>query len=111
MLLVTEMTQMNQQIITLGGGGFSTGTEPGLDTYILQQSRSSIPKIGFVGTASGDANSYIVRFYSRFTKLSCKPSTLGLFGRVPNIEDWILDQDIIFVGGGNTKSMLALWVD
>ncbi|MFX5972553.1 Type 1 glutamine amidotransferase-like domain-containing protein, partial [Acinetobacter baumannii] len=36
--------------------------------------------------------------------------TLGFFARTPpNLEELILSQDVIFVGGGNTKSMLAVW--
>ncbi|MAG29769.1 MAG: peptidase E [Deltaproteobacteria bacterium] len=99
------------QIIALGGGGFSTGSEPGLDTYLLRQSRSTTPRVGFIGTASGDAESYRLKFYARFSKLDCRPSHLSFFGRTPNLEAWILGQDLIFVGGGNSKSMLAVWRD
>lgn len=98
-------------IIALGGGGFSDATEPELDEYILGQARSEKPNIGFIGTASGDAESYLLKFYARFSKLACAPSHLELFRRTPDIADWVQHQDIIFVGGGNTKSMLALWKD
>ena len=39
-----------------------------------------------------------------------KMSTLSLF-RLPtaDLEAYLLEQDMIFVGGGNTRSMLALW--
>jgi len=100
---------MSSQIVTIGGGGFLTGTEPCLDSYVLDQTTSETPKIGFIGTASGDDLRFIVRFFSRFSKMGCTPSALGLFGRVQNIEEWILEQDIIYVGGGNTKSMLGVW--
>jgi len=42
--------------------------------------------------------------------LGALPSHLSLFGRVTR--DWrdrLLAQDVIYVGGGNTRSMLALW--
>ena len=97
------------QIITIGGGGFLSGTEPDLDSYILSQSDSKSPKIGFIGTASGNDTRFVVRFFSRYSKLNCSPSALNLFGRVEDLERWISDQDIIFVGGGNTKSMLGVW--
>jgi peptidase E len=32
-----------------------------------------------------------------------------LFQRTPNLEQAVLTQDLIYVGGGNTKSMLAAW--
>jgi peptidase E len=100
---------MKQQIIAVGGGGFSTESEPGIDEYILKQAAVDQPNIGFIGTASGDAAGYILRFYTRFAQLDCKPSHLDLFRRTPPISDWVNDQDVIFVGGGNTKSMLAVW--
>lgn len=96
-------------IITLGGGGFLNGSEPELDAYLLHQSEVASPKIGYIGTASGDDTRFVVRFFARFSKLDCIPSALGLFGRVPDLEQWVHQQDVIFVGGGNTKSMLGVW--
>ena len=43
------------------------------------------------------------------SKLNCVPTHLDFFKRTPDIEKLILEQDVIFVGGGNTKSMLAVW--
>lgn len=100
---------MQGQIIAIGGGGFSEGSEPELDTYILEQCSAQKPKIGFLGTASGDAESYRLKFYTRFSQLNCQPSHLTFFRRTPDLTDWVRQQDIIFVGGGNTLSMLAIW--
>ncbi len=97
------------QIIAIGGGGFSEGSEPGLDRYVLEHSRRASPRIGFVGTASGDSERYLLKFYARFAKLDCRPGHLPLFRRTPDLEAWILGQDVIYVGGGNTQSMLAVW--
>ncbi|MGB8000690.1 MAG: Type 1 glutamine amidotransferase-like domain-containing protein [Anaerobacillus sp.] len=99
------------QIIALGGGGFSMEPEnPLLDRYILNQSRETNPKICFIPTASGDADNYISRFYQFFEKQDCSPSHLSLF-KPPtrDLESFILDKDIIYVGGGNTKNLLVLW--
>ncbi|MGM0827905.1 MAG: Type 1 glutamine amidotransferase-like domain-containing protein [Bacillota bacterium] len=100
-----------KQIIAMGGGGFSM--EPDnllLDQYIINQAGESKPKICFLPTASGDAEGYIERFYNAFHSLSCEPSHLSLF-ELPtkDLEGFLLEKDIIYVGGGNTKSMLALW--
>jgi dipeptidase E len=100
-----------KQIIALGGGGFSMEPEnPLLDKYILKQSVSSAPKVCFIPTASGDADGYIQRFYQAFEKLNCTPSHLSLF-KPPtlDLEDYILDKDILYVGGGNTRNLLVLW--
>jgi dipeptidase E len=100
---------MESQIITIGGGGFLTNSEAGLDPYILEQASTSSPSIGFIGTASGDDTKFHERFLSRFSELDCQPSILNLFGRVQNLKEWISQQDVIYVGGGNTKSMLGVW--
>ncbi|WML28794.1 Type 1 glutamine amidotransferase-like domain-containing protein [Neobacillus sp. OS1-32] len=100
-----------RQIIALGGGGFSMEPEnPLLDTYILQQSHKPIPKICFLATASGDADGYISNFYRFFERQNCEPSHLSLFRpSTRDLEGFILDKDIIYVGGGNTKNLLVLW--
>lgn len=99
------------QIVALGGGGFGGEPEnPLLDNYILSLTGKSRPKVCFVPTASGDAESYIQRYYTAFNQRSCDPSHLGLFHReVLDIRDFLLSQDVIYVGGGNTANMLAIW--
>ena len=100
---------MAEHIIAIGGGGFSTGMDPGLDLYLIEQARRPNPAIVFVGTASGDADSYVARFYARFTELDCRPSHLPFFRRTPDLRSYFEDIDVIYVGGGNTRSMLAVW--
>jgi len=101
----------NQQIIALGGGGFSMEPDNlALDRYILEQSNKPDPAVAFIPTASGDSPEYIVNFYSAFRSLGCYPSHLSLFKpHTADIEGYIMEQDVIYVGGGNTRSMLALW--
>ena len=100
-----------RQIIAMGGGGFSMEPENlALDRFIIDQAQKPQPKICFLPTASGDADGYILNFYKAFTTLNCRPSFLSLF-RLPtaDLEGFILEKDILYVGGGNTRSMLALW--
>jgi aminopeptidase N len=101
---------MDRQIIAIGGGGF--GRHPGvgiIEKYILQQSDKEKPNICFIPTATGDSDSYKVSYYTTLNKLNCNPTHLDFFKRTPNLEELIKNQDIIFVGGGNTKSMLSVW--
>lgn len=102
---------MTSQIIAMGGGGFSMEPDnPLLDKYILDQSVSDKPKVCFVPTASGDAEGYVKRFYAAFGQHQCIPSHLSLYSPPnQNLEDYVLDKDIIYVGGGSTKNLLALW--
>ena len=101
---------MDKQIIAIGEGGF--GRNPGngtIEKYILDQSDKNRPNICFIPTATGDDESYKVSYYATLTKLNCTPTHIDFFKRTTDLEKLIKDQDIIFVGGGNTKSMLAVW--
>jgi dipeptidase E len=102
---------MTQNIIAVGGGGF--GADPNnviIDRYILSLTGKERPKVCFLPQASAESQQYIVNFFSAYTKLGAEPSWASLFGRVPNEwRDTILKQDVIYVGGGNTKTMLAIW--
>jgi peptidase E len=100
----------SKQIIAIGGGGFTADPDnPALEKYLLAQTRRPNPSVCFIPTASGDAPTYIAKFYAAFSRHRCRPSHLPFFERTPNLRDLLLAQDLIYVGGGNTKSMLAVW--
>jgi dipeptidase E len=101
-----------RHIVAMGGGGFSSGDAEShrLDDYVLDLTGEGSPRVCFVATASGDADSYIVRFYEAFPADRCRPSHLSLFRRtVIDLRRFILDQDVVYVGGGNTANLLAVW--
>ena len=101
-----------RQIIAIGGGGFGREIKDlKIEKYIVEQCRSENPNICFIPTATGDDQGYIDNFYKAFDSLGCKTSHINFFKRTINLEDHIKDQDIFFIGGGNTKSMLAVWRD
>ena len=65
--------------------------------------------ICFVPTAGADDDWGVARFYGAFAR-SSEASHLALFGRtVEDVDAFLLDQDLVFVGGGNTVNMLAIW--
>lgn len=99
------------KIFVMGGGGFSMEPENQLlDQYTLGLTQKKNPKICFLATASGDNQNRIDSFYSAFKKFDCKPAHLSLFNpHTRDIESFLLDQDLIYVGGGNTKNLLSLW--
>ncbi len=80
-----------------------------LDEYFIKQTDKRNPSVCSLPTGTSDAEGYIVKFYSAFNRLNCKPAHLSLFCPPENLEAFVLAQDAIYVGGGNTKNLLALW--
>lgn len=100
------------QIISIGGGGFGRNPNDNkIEKYILDQTQKKNPNIVFIPTASAEDKGYIVNFYYCFSRLDCEPSHVNFFQRTPRLDSIINKADIIYVGGGNTKSMLAVWRD
>ena len=105
---------MKRQIIALGGGGFSNDPEDAdgrqLDQVILDATAKKRPRICFIGTASGDAESLALKFYRAFSDRAA-PYDLNLFYRPrhPGLRDFILGMDAVYVGGGSTLNLLAVW--
>lgn len=94
------------------GGGFSTDVDGLLDDWVLGQVSVPRPRVCFVPTASGDAPGYIEQFLEAFRSRSCETSVLRLFRRELDDEAlrmFLLSQDVIYVGGGNTANLLAVW--
>ena len=100
-----------QQIIAIGGHGLTSSAEDlTLSRYILDQVPVPHPRICFLSQAGGEDAFYIANFYRHFLALDAVPSDLSLFRpHTADIVDFLLQQDAIYVGGGNTRSMLALW--
>ena len=98
-------------IIAMGGGGFSMEPDNlALDRYVIAQTAKARPKVCFLAQASGESQDYTLRFYNAFNQLDCQASHLSLFQpHTADLETFLFSQDVIYVGGGNTKSMLALW--
>ena len=105
-----EVILSEQHIITFGGLRPSRGRTHRLIDYVLSLTKKECPKVGFIPTATGDSAPSIVAFYDRFPSGRAERSHLALFNRtIEDIESYILSQDIIMVGGGNTANMLATW--
>ena len=104
---------VKRQIIAMGGGALPAELDNLLLVrYFLAQTRRRKPKVAFIGAAGGDSDAGRLRFYAGFSQFECRPAHLPLFARTPrDLESFVLEQDAIFVGGGNTRSMLAVWRD
>jgi peptidase E len=95
----------------MGGGGFSMQEEPSkLDSFVLSLAAKPDPVVCFVPTASGDSDRYVQRFYAAFRQLPCEPIDLSLFVRDGrSLSERLAGIDVIYVGGGSTANLLALW--
>jgi dipeptidase E len=97
----------------MGGGGFTMEpTNPLLDDFVLSLSPAPEPRILFLPTASGDTTTQINAFHARFGGRACVPTQLSLFrlGEVKDsLEEVVLRQDIVYVGGGSMRNLLAIW--
>jgi dipeptidase E len=108
---------LERHIIAMGGGGFSMEPEnPLLDDFVLELARRARRirgrklRIAFVPTASGDNDSYLHHFYRAFRPARAEASDLALFDRdIRDLRGFVLAQDVIYVGGGNTANLLAVW--
>lgn len=101
-----KVPKKNRHIVAMGGGVTS------LDVlgYALGLSRKKNPKALIINTATGDKAEYLEMSAKRLESLGATVSQLLLFERTPpDLSALILSQDVIVVGGGNTKSMLAVW--
>ncbi len=69
------------------------------------------PRLCIIGTAVGDNPSWLAAIHHAFSKLDMVVSHLNVFP-MPNIEDMqshLSQQDLIWVSGGSTANLLALW--
>ncbi|AWB91294.1 peptidase E [Aeromicrobium chenweiae] len=100
-------------ILTLGGGGFSMSDDgtSALDDFLLELTGKNRPRVCFVPTASGDADTYSQQFETSFAGRA-ETSVLSLFCHDPwgySDPTMLLDQDVVYVGGGSTANLLAVW--
>ena len=98
-----------RHIVGLGGGGDTPEQSDRLHSYALGLAGKERPKLLFVPTASADSDETIVWAYERFGNRA-DVTHLKTFPWPPdNLRDVILAQDAIYVSGGNTANMLAVW--
>jgi peptidase E len=86
-------------------GGYGLGTA--LDEYVLGLARGR--KVCLVPTASAESPELVIRFYATFAP-KAEASHLSFFPWPPDdLGGLLCSQDVIYVGGGNTANMLAVW--
>ena len=111
-LVPNAMRAFPRRIVAIGGGGFLMDDPRALqERYLISKCRTAAPKVLYLGTASGDSERTQLKFMKAFTALGCTANTLPFFPYEMK-RDYVaevLAADLIYVGGGNTPAMLAVW--
>ncbi len=95
--------------MALGGGYWlSDELRPLLD-FVLGLRGRERPRVLFVPTAGAERAEYALDFFEQLAPRA-EPSVLRFFPWPPSdLRERVLAQDVIYVGGGNTANMLAIW--
>ena len=99
------------QIVAIGGAVLVPDTgNAKLERYILDATGKTNPRVCFVPTASGDDVTYVARYFEAYARFGVRADVLRFFRRTPDdLRAFLFDFDVVHVGGGNTRSMLAVW--
>src|SRR5215210_6975075 len=104
---------MSRRLFMMGGHEFDRldGNEAICD-YTIELSGEERPKICLLPTASGDPEDQISRFRRSFGGRGCEVTDISLFrlGANPiDVSAHLLNQDVIYVGGGSLVNLVAIW--
>jgi peptidase E len=104
---------MTVDVIAMGGYEISgpSGPPSVLERYLFEAAGVPMPRVCCLATASGDAPEFLARFYEVCEALPCEPRHLALFHDrdVEDLDAFLDECDVVYVPGGNTASMLAVW--
>jgi dipeptidase E len=97
------------QIVGLGGHFLGEPEYRALEDWLLGLTQKERPRVLFIPTASAEDPGYTVRFFDTF-KDRAEVSHLDFFPWPPSeLRTFVLGHDLVYVGGGNTANMLAIW--
>jgi peptidase E len=106
-----------QILATSGGflpsdyGLFQWRRGPLIEHAIALAGNPDRPRICYLGTAGGDSLNGTAGFYRAFAGSDARVSHLELFSmpNVPDVRAHLLEQDVVWVGGGSVANLLAVW--
>jgi dipeptidase E len=97
------------QIVGFGGHEVGAPEYRAIEDWLLGLTGKERPRVLFVPTASAESRDYVVRAYDAFAGRA-DVDHLDLFPWPrAELRDLVLAQDLVYVGGGNTANMLAIW--
>ena len=99
-------------IVTIGGGFDHFGSAPAIEKQLVAMTAKAHPRVLVLPTASSDKQDYIDALTQRFEHLGCEVDVLKLVTESPSqavIQYKLLNTDLIYVGGGDTRMMIKVW--
>jgi dipeptidase E len=111
LLFSLSALSQDQYIFPYGGG--SSEAFGSFMKEAIKLTGKEKPRVCFLPTASGDSEAGIIRWYERMRGLEAIPFHqkvwISSYNQQETFEEVLLSMDIIFVGGGNTLNMMAIW--
>ena len=95
-------------ILAIGGGGILDPSSA-LERHALELAGVGRPRVCFLATAVGDHAERILGFYQGFAGSGAELTHVELFGMPERPAERVRSQDVVYVSGGNTANLLALW--
>lgn len=98
-------------IIAVGGGlGLDSKDSGAFNKWLVKHTGVDQPKALYIPTAGAENPEKILQFIYSANEAGCSADWLSLFDQTSSdLREYVLSHDIIFVGGGNTANMLAIW--
>jgi peptidase E len=96
------------QIVAAGGLG-DDDTAGQLVGFVLELTAKKRPRVCLVPTAAAENPELILRFYTELTDYAhCTHVSFFPWPR-DDLREHVLSHDVVFVSGGNTANLLAIW--
>lgn len=98
--------------VLIGGGEIALGETQAIDRAVAALPGRERPRLLFIPTASGDPEGYVKTVAEVYGGLGCGCDALLLARRDPSaaeIEDKVGAADLVYVGGGDTRFLVARW--
>ncbi|WP_404710613.1 Type 1 glutamine amidotransferase-like domain-containing protein [Sphingomonas sp. MMS24-J13] len=100
-------------ILAIGGGGFFPQpweTQSLMPEYLMALTPAKNPKICWLGPASGESANSFNQFVMGWSPYPAQVKHFSIYDpETLDFVDYLMGMDIVFVGGGSTKNLMALW--
>ena len=99
------MAARQQHIVAMGGFALASP----LDGFVAGLTCKKRPRVAWIGTAGNESDWGALSFYDAWAARA-EPSRITFFPWPrSDLREFTLSQDVLYVGGGSTANMLAVW--